>query len=374
MKLAFVLKQFVKMGVQNIFLPLVYRLYKKKKIDPKLVLFADAHHRELPPSMRCLYEELRKTELHPVVMVSDYGRDPFTKNLRQMIRFMKAYANAGYVVICDNFLPAASCKKRQETTVIQLWHACGALKKFGYDAPEDIPSYYRGNVLKNCDVVTVSSRWCVSRFASAMRLPAERVLPLGISRTDRYYRADAASRVREQFYREYPQARGRRILLWAPTFRGCPAMPTICGEEAIDRLGSRLGEGWIVIKRLHPHLMPRNAAESRLSTEELLFVTDLLITDYSSILFDYLIFRRPLVRFAPDLAEYEEHRGFYMDYRTLPGALVTDEKELFDAVTREASRFDRQAIEAAFRKYMDACDGHATQRLIELMTRQRPVS
>lgn len=363
----FILKQYVKMGVQNIFLPVVYRLCRRSRVQKNLVVFADAHHRDTPFSMRYLLEEVRKTDMEAAVVFSDYARDSFLESFRQMLRFMKLYANAGYVVICDNFLPAASCRKRAETTVIQLWHACGALKKFGCDAPEDIPPYYRGNVQKNCDYVTVSARGCVPHFSSAMDLPRERFLPLGVSRTDLYYRRDFLESVRARFAQRYPQAAGKNVLLWAPTFRGNAAQADVCGEAAIDRLAEKLGETWYIVKSLHPHLQKDREGENRMTAEELLAVTDLLITDYSSILFDYLIFKKPLVRFAPDLEQYEAARGFYADYRALPGALVTDEADLYDAVQKEAAHYDVQALEAAFQTYMDACDGGATERILKLM-------
>ena len=71
-----------------------------------------------------------------------------------MFEFMKLYAVSQTVVICDNFLPVASCRKRKGTKVIQLWHAGGALKKFGYDTADDIPAYYKGNVMANLPLVT----------------------------------------------------------------------------------------------------------------------------------------------------------------------------------------------------------------------------
>ncbi len=367
MNVRFVLRQYLKMGAQNLFLPLVYRCCRKNKIEKNKVIFADAHHRELPFSMKALYEALLQTDARVIPMFADYGRDSFLQSLKHMVFFMKEYANAEYVILCDNFLPAASCAKRSETKVIQLWHACGALKKFGKDTPEDIPEYYRGNVMRNCDYVTVSSPFCVPHFAGAMGLPQERMLPVGISRTDLYYRAEYTEEMRRKFCRLYPQAADKKIVLWAPTFRGNAAMARVCGEEAVDRMARRLGEEWFVLKSLHPHLLKKGEEKLAMTTEELLPVTDVLITDYSSVLFDFLLYRKPVVRFAPDLAEYETARGFYMDYGELPGTLVTDGKDLYEAVIKEYENCDRAAIEQTVAKYLGACDGHATERILSLM-------
>lgn len=367
MDVKFVCKQYMKMGVQSLFLPLVYRCCRRKSVVENKVIFADAHHRELPFSMRALYEELGKTDAKIVTIFSDYGKDSFWQNLKNMVLFMKEYANAEYVILCDNFLPAASCKKRPETKVIQLWHACGALKKFGRDASEDVPGYYKGNVMKNCDYVTVSSSFCVPYFASAMGLPRERMLPVGISRTDLYYRREYEEEMRCRFCKYYPDAAGKKVVLWTPTFRGNAAQARVCGQEDIERLEKRLGEEWYVIKSLHPHLLSEKDKKLIMTSEELLPVADVLITDYSSILFDFLLFRKPVVRFAPDLSEYEAARGFYMDYRKLPGALVTDGNDLYEAVLQEYEHCDREAIKRTVEDYLDACDGHATERILGLI-------
>ena len=89
--------------------------------------------------------------------------------------------------ICDNFLPVSSCEKRAETTVVQLWHSGGLLKKSGYDQPYSVPKYYKGNVFANYDLLTVSAQPCVSVFTSMMRQSEGVVQATGVSRTDMYY-------------------------------------------------------------------------------------------------------------------------------------------------------------------------------------------
>ena len=75
--------------------------------------------------------------------------------LKYMMSFMKAYANARAVFICNYFVPVTSCKKREETTVVQLWHSCGALKKFILDSEEDISSHFKGSVTRNLTALSL---------------------------------------------------------------------------------------------------------------------------------------------------------------------------------------------------------------------------
>ena len=187
-KIAYYFKQLAKILIQILVLPTIYRciclVYKN---NPQMVILADSRALRAPSSMKYVAQMLREKDILLEEYYWDYSRLSLFPLFKAMFQFMKRYSQARYVFICDNFLPVASCRKRPETTVIQLWHGAGALKKFGYDSADDIPSWYKGNVFKNYDLVTVSSRACVRPFASAMKLTEKQVKPLGISRTDWYF-------------------------------------------------------------------------------------------------------------------------------------------------------------------------------------------
>lgn len=94
--------------------------------------------------------------------------------------------------------------------MIQLWHSCGALKKFGYDSEEDISSHFKGSVTRNFDLITVSSKECVKAFVSAFRLKEDIVKPLGVSRTDVFFDESYNEQCRREFLRDIPTIRARR--------------------------------------------------------------------------------------------------------------------------------------------------------------------
>lgn len=414
----FRIKQLLKMFLQNILLPLFYAWYARKPVEQGRVIFADAHHEEIPFSMRRVYEALtggsagsektpgqgngepekifgqengalekmsgqgnrepEKTSgqeagrLRITAYVRDFEQMPYMELLRYLLRFMKEYATAEYVFVCDYYLPVASCRKRPETKVVQLWHSCGLMKKIAYDAGDDIPKGYRGDMFGNYTYLTLSAPVCVPVHAQALRLPQERICAVGVSRTDYYFDEDWNDRCRRAFRERYPQARGRKIALWAPTFRGNAAKPWLEGLEEVRRVSEALSEEWYFVIKAHPHIdahgMISNCA---IPTEELLPVADLLITDYSSVMFDFLFYQRPIVLFAPDLEQYGAGRGFYIDYRKIPYPIVQTEEALAravracgrdgseNAVPEEAERFREE--------YVGACDGHATERILKLV-------
>ena len=389
--MAGVWKQYAKMAAQNLYLPLVYACSRMRPVKRGRVVFADAHHMRRPENMAPLIRQMQEDGSYEIIETYlDYRQASFGQVLRHMTDFMRLYATAQTVVLCDNFLPAAGCRKRRGTYVVQLWHACGALKKFGYDTEDDIPKLYKGNVFRNTDLVTVSAPFCEKPFSSAMRLPDGQVQALGVCRTDRYFDEDWKKRCREKLLQKRPDLRGRRIAVWAPTFRGSPGSPECISLDA-DVLQQKLceltGEPWTVLVKLHPHMQEEgkrsgqnnsglSSHEIRMSTEELFPCMDVLIADYSSLIYEYLLFDKPLVLYVPDYRQYLSKRGFYMPHEEIPGPRVYEEKDL-PAAVREACtsealpEYERQR-KRFLEKYMRMCDGKSVERILEKI-RERQV-
>lgn len=376
-------RETIKTLMQRVLLPAVYRLseihfFKKRPIQKGLVVLADAHHDTLPYSMQELERALRaQPEFTVRVLCTDYQKGSYFKTAASMLRFMRMYASAEFVVICDNHLPVASCKKRRETKVIQLWHSGGALKRFGYDSPGNIPaSYHGGNVYANYDLITVSAPYAVQPFVRAMRTASSCVQVTGISRTDWFFDAQKRAALRARFYELHPHAAGKTVLLWAPTFRGSAAAPQLVGEEALQTLQQQLPDDCVLFVKLHPHAQKKQAlfaeAASPMLTEELLAVTDILISDYSSIIYDFAYFEKPLILFTPDFEQYQTACGFYEDYEAIPAFRAMDAAGLLRAVG--AAKKDWQgaaAMRAFWQRTMSACDGHATERIVQWMREHR---
>ena len=452
----FQLKQQAKMFSQNVYLPAVYDLHRCCRVERNLIVFADAHHDGRPEAMELLYRRLKQSRVQPayhiVEMYLDFGRASKAEVMEYSTRFMKLYARASVVVVCDNFLPVASCRKKRETMVVQLWHACGCYKKFGYDAKDDIPKGYHGDVYRNLSLVTVSAEAAVEPFSSAMHRTHGEVQALGVSRTDLYFSRKWRYRCIETFRELYPDvyeetgagsgresdagsggeagagsgretgARGgrktgslrkrRKVVLWAPTFRGNAGQPGLMDLDT-EKLQRQLGKEYLVLTRVHPHMKEaRKAVKNHcpIPTEQLYPVVDVLIADYSSLIYEYLLATQiqnqqdlhgsmgvhgGLVLYVPDLDTYMAQRGTYMDIHEIPGEIVKGADGLADAVRRAAGdegsglctgegKADDGALEsgngrqtadwiadqakkrdAFLKRYLSACDGQATARIAE---------
>ena len=362
-------REHMKMLLQHSLLPAVYKRAAKNDVQKGLVIFADSHNDSLPFSMQKMFAEIKALGKYDIkIRCRDLSKMPRTELTRWLIDFMELYARAEYVFICDNFLPVSSCEKRAETTVVQLWHSGGLLKKSGYDQPYSVPEYYKGNVFANYDLLTVSAEPCVSVFTSMMRQSEGVVRATGISRTDMYYNSRFLQNCKREFYESCPEAENKKVILYAPTFRGSAAEPSLVGEEEIDRAFEGHDE-FFLVKKLHPHFERKNSdrVSCEIPTERLLPVADLLITDFSSVLFDYCIFDKPFVIFAPDYDKYISEVGFYVDIRQFPTTIVKDGERIIDAVRNELYNRKKEELETFRQFHMGECDGKATKRIMEMI-------
>lgn len=372
----FYIRNIAKMLVQRCVLPVAYTVAKLRHQGEKtLYVFADAHHTTLPFSLAAMHDYVVRMGIQPVCHFYDYTHEGLVRSLLHAISFMDILAQAKYVFICDTFVPVSSGKKAEGTKVVQLCHYSGPFKKIGYATEDDIPSYYKGNVFKNYDLVTASSDVYVPLLTQAMRQEAGVVQPLGVSRSDVFYDEAWVSRCRDAFYSQFPHARDKKILLWTPTFRGKAASPRPLDNEAILQLQEQLGKDWLVLIKHHPHddavaTNPRHRSNCAIPSEQLLPVVDLFITDYSTTVLDYLAFEKPFILYAPDLDEYENTRGFFIDYRSITKNMTTDPSQLESLVKQTYKQWldgDREDILRCKSFFTSACDGKATQRIFEYL-------
>jgi CDP-ribitol ribitolphosphotransferase len=305
----------------------------------------------------------------------------FISVLRIVIRSYRV-ASSRVVIVDDYFFPIYPVKKRTGVTIIQVWHACGAFKRFGratleseWGADEIFLKWVP--IHSNYDLTLVSSASIAQIYADAFGQPVEKIsAAFGIPRTD----ALAPSPRRDATEREVRVRLGltdnRTTILYAPTFRGADLMGAGAPELLdIAALYRALGDQYRLILRLHPFVksamrVPDEArdfvvdASREPDVNEVMLAADILVTDYSSIIFEYALLNRPMAFLAPDLAAYERERGFFFDYRSgVPGPVVQT-TEQFVAWTN-AKAFDLPRVAKFAAESFDVMDGHATERLVE---------
>ena len=377
--------------VLKLLYPRIYKKYSKLPVDEKKVVFVEIRLPNLTNSYKVLYDELYQNydfDLHCHFLRNTYVNR--TQYRRRCKAFIKDIATAKYVFMDEATNIMGNFKMREETVVTQLWHGCGAFKKFGYSTADAIFGATREEMDKypfnrNYTNVTVSSPEVIWAYEEAMNYTHESgvVKALGSSRTDVFYDEDFIKASYDALYEVMPQAKGKKVILYAPTFRGRVAKATTPRILNIELLKYVLGDEYVVITKHHPLVrkrpqIPVNFEDfamdltEGLSIEELLCVADICVSDYSSLVFEYSLFEKPMVFLAHDLETFFDWRGFYYDYHELaPGPVVNNTIELLDYVTNIEERFDKKRVQDFRQKFMSSCDGHATEKIInECMTKE----
>ena len=352
------------------------------------VLLATAHSARLAGNLVAIREDLARR--HPGIPVVVMARRP-ARGLRGRIAALGQAMTAAYylatsrvVVVDDYFFPLYVIRPRAGTTIIQTWHACGAFKKVGYSlldksfgADEELTKRVR--IHSNYDVCLVASEASAPHYAEAFGQPLERFeWRLGIPRTDVFFGEEQLARTREAIRRRYGLTDGRRVILYAPTFRGDTITHAHATDDLeMDVLRSALGEDHVLLIRLHPFVRSRTTIGPDLAgfaidvsdypdINELMLVSDVLVTDYSSAIYEFSLLERPMAFFAPDYESYERERGFYFDYRTgVPGPIFETTEDL--AAYLRAGVFDLERVERFRRESFAIADGRSTARVTDTL-------
>lgn len=284
------------------------------------------------------------------------------------------YLLTSRVIVTDDYLRyMRAVKLRDGQKLFQIWHACGAFKKFGLDAPSQISKEEERATHSQYSAVAVTAEKCRKSFAGAFGISEDICLPIGLPRTDRLL--SDAPKMRADILKKYPEFENKKIFLYCPTFREIDGK-RIEFDAGIDwaKMSREMAEDEVLIIRRHP-LMDYSLCKNEfkniidLSEESTLALTaacDVMITDYSSVIYDACLLDVPMVFYCPDHKEYE--RGFYLDFPDdLPGEMVTDGNNLLVEIRNAKENPPVSRIEKFRNEQMSACDGNSTQRAVELI-------
>jgi CDP-glycerol glycerophosphotransferase (TagB/SpsB family) len=334
---------------------------RKAVLDGNL-LYIQRAIRELRPDWEC------------VLLLEPYGYGLLDK-LRyalRMVRGMYHLRTAGLVVVDNAWLPIHVAPHPRRTTVVQVWHAAGALKRFGLDAVPPPAEPERSFLHRYYDWVVTSGEASREPWSRAFGTPLDRVVALGSPRTDLFFDEHALAQSRARVLARYPALAGHRVITYAPTFRGRGrAKRPALGLDA-HRLRAALPDTTVLVLKSHPNLDPSFVDTSgfdvvvdpSVDLNDLLAATDVLITDYSSAIFEYALLRRRLVLLVPDLNEYEHEPGLYLDYGTdMIGTRVVDTDGVARAIQEDG--FDFVPYEPFIARHLGRSDGGSSERWVD---------
>lgn len=298
-------------------------------------------------------------------------------------KYFELLGRAQYLINNSSF--PVEFMKREDQVYVNTWHGV-PLKQMGYEVPNgraDTRNVVR-NFLSADFLLSSSPNMTQSMYASAFKLDniyAGKVLEVGQPRTDIHF-ADG-SRTQDVFRRLAEvgiDVHGKKVVLFAPTWRGVNPYSVDPEEEDVFQvvlaLQERLGDEYVVVSKFHQLAERKLSAEARSriglvnaswDTNELLRISDHLVTDYSSLMFDFLSLDRPVHFYIPENDDYAELRGVYRDPSEFPGEVCSSPLELAASITGTMSRDYSEQRQQWVRDYVPLDDGNSAARVVDVV-------
>ena len=331
------------------------------------VAFVSMHNENFCDALGAVRDEMEKRGGYDFVYIT--RQDLSLKNPMKALTFFlfksRLLATAEYVFLNDNFLPMGKLNFRKEAVITQLWHAEGAFKKFGLHIPQN-DALRKAEIAANGKLtyVVCSSEGVRKIYAEAFGVDESKVLPLGAPRVDYLKNETNQKNALREIHEKYPQAKGKKILLYAPTFRDDENRDKeILRNFDLSKIRSALGDEYEIFVRLHPqiHIGERDCDGAVDVTDypdvrKLILASDVLVTDYSSICMDFAFLNKKTVFFAYDLSWYTERRDFYFDYESfVPGLVAKNTDELLSAIKTDFQEERNSRFRDFNFSYFDDC-------------------
>ena len=363
------------------FTVLFNRIFSVLPLKGERVLFLSDVRGSMDGNFRFIYEKLPEGY---DVRTSFKADRSVKRSLKEYMRQCIYLATSKYIFLEDYAECTAFMHVRKSQELIQLWHGSGAFKKFGHSragegSPERIHPGY-----KRYTKIFVSSGFIRLCYSEAFNVPPERVIAAGVPRTDVFFDEKYKEEKIKAFYERCPEACKKKVIVFAPTYRGAKVGDASYGFEKLDldMLYKALHEEYVFIIKWHPALY-NNISTGKVKgfdlerykgfaydlsdvreVNDLLFAADILITDYSSVIFDYALLKKPIIYFAYDLEEYENTRGLYFPFPDyVYGDVARNTSELITAVRN--GHFDKEKHRVFTEKFISANDGRAAEKVLK---------
>ena len=352
----------------SIFLKILSAFIRILPLKNRVFFYSIRNNDSLLENAKCVYDMLGKEKVCIAKML------PHGYFLIPKIYY---YLLTSKVIVTDDYLKYLRMTKlRPEQKVVQIWHACGAFKRFGLDAPSRLSAREERDTHSRYDAVCVSSDYVRRHYASAFGIDEDKIFATGVPRTDKLFDENYICSQKQSLLEKYQFLKDKKIYLYCPTFReNDGTVYNFDFKIDFEKLSENLSDDEVFIVKRHPIMKDKFFENgeykgiydiSEESVLSLISLSDTVITDYSSVIFESVLMNKNVVFYCPDLNSYE--RSFYLEYpEELPGEVVEDSNFLLEKI-RETSSCTKSEKYTSFReKELSACDGNSTERVVKMI-------
>lgn len=364
----------IKIGI--FILNIIYFFIKLFPINKNKVTFISRQSNEISLDFTMIADELKKQNNNiKTIFMCKRLENGLLKKIGYCFHMVKQMYNiaTSKVVILDSYcIPVCILKQKKKLVVIQIWHALGSLKKFGYsslDKKDGRNSKIAKAMRMHCNYtyILTSSTFSKQFFKEAFNAKEEQMLVMNLPRVDFLKSEEEQKKMQLKFLEVYPETDNKKKnILYCPTNRKGQKIPleNMVKDIPFDKYNfiAKLHDGTEIIY-IDGKTIQKN---SNFTGMELLHIADYIITDYSAIVYEASITQKPIYFYTYDYDDYQINRGTYIDYISeMPGPICKDFKQIMKLI--EENEFDKIKEEKFCQKYIENINENATKKLAELV-------
>ena len=371
---------------------LFLKKYSKLPIINNRIVFDNFNGIGYGCSPKYIAEEILKQNLpyELIWLVKDTTINNIPKGIKPVYFYsndaMKYMSSAKFIIAnCRrNYFIDKGFIKKDKQYYIQTWHGCLAFKKIEKDI-EHNKTYE--NYLKAAKIDSKYMNYLVSPSEFDTKILKNcfyfdgEYLEVGYPRNDLFfYNDEEKNKIKNKVYDVLNIPKNKKMVLYSPTFRDsrCLDVYKFDTEKLIRTLNAKYNEDFVLVTRLHPNMQYKtyemsvlflNAinASSYDDIQELLLAADVLITDYSSCIFDFCLGLKPAFVFATDIKEYEQERSFYLDIHSMPFPVAQTEEELFNNISNLNESKYKTELSVFLEQRGSFDNGNAAKKIVEII-------
>ena len=357
-----------------------YRKKYKHKSKKPVVMFMSEQSTSISTNLKAVKDRMLARGMDKDYVIVESYRSSVTdprQGLKSWMDLLKKMAMSDFIFLDDHAPVLDWLILDKDTTLIQLWHAGAGFKSSGYSrwghigcpAPYSCHRQYKYGISGSKNIAHF--------FSEVWGINDSQVLPTGMPRIDEFLDEDYRKKKTKELYEKYPMCKDKKVILFAPTYRGTNKANAHYPYELIDfkRLYEMCGEEYVVLFKMHPWVASEVPISDKYkdrfadvgrypNINDLFYITELLITDYSSNIFEYSLMKKPMLFFAFDEIQYSFSRGFHRAYEeSAPGKVCHTFEEVLQAIAQKD--FDYPKVEEYVEKHFDYIDSHASDRVID---------
>ena len=362
-----------------IFLKILYTPMRLLRPQDKVTLISREGNKE-PMEFKMIREELERS--YPeykvkVIAKKIEAKDGIIKQLIpnsiNILQQMYSIATSKVIIVDTYCITACILPHKKQTKIIQIWHALGAIKKFGYQtiglkAGSDAKTAKTMCMHKNYDYVLAPSEVTAKLYEQAFNVTEDKIKYIGIPRVD--YILEKDEEQKQEIFEMYPILKEKQNILYVPTYRK--------GEKTeLDELVEKIDTSkYNLIVKLHPldlkeyYYKEKEGViyEQKCKTYDLLKIADKIITDYSSLSIESSLLEKPIYFYTYDLEKYEKDNGINFDFENEPMGKykANNVTELIELMEQD---YDYNILREFKEKYISVDTNNCTKQIVEFIVR-----